>query len=80
MLHHINSTKQGYYSEFITSFYLISYESIFRSQSIDNSYQCCLVAPTEILALQHFDSFSKHLNGLNLNIELLTGSTKKSQR
>ena len=48
--------------------------------AIDNSYQCCLVAPTEILALQHFDSFSKHLNGLNLNIELLTGSTKKSQR
>ena len=48
--------------------------------AIDNYYQCCLVAPTEILAIQHFDSFSKHLNGLSLNIELLTGSTKKLQR
>ena len=48
--------------------------------AIDNGYQCCLVAPTEILANQHFDSFNQYLNGLNLNIELLTGSTKRSKR
>ena len=48
--------------------------------AIDNGYQCCLVAPTEILANQHFENFNKYLNNLNLNIEILTGSTKKSKR
>ncbi|MAI83199.1 MAG: ATP-dependent DNA helicase RecG [Flavobacteriales bacterium] len=48
--------------------------------AIDNGYQCCLVAPTEILANQHFENFNKYLNNLNLNIEILTGSVKKSKR
>ena len=48
--------------------------------AIDNGYQCCLVAPTEILANQHFENFNKYLNNLNINIEILTGSTKKSKR
>ena len=48
--------------------------------AIDNGYQCCLVAPTEILANQHFENFNKYLNNLNLNIEILTGSIKKSKR
>lgn len=48
--------------------------------AIDNGYQCSLMAPTEILAKQHFNSISKMLAGLNLNIHLLTGSTKSKER
>ncbi|MCF8331486.1 MAG: ATP-dependent DNA helicase RecG [Bacteroidales bacterium] len=48
--------------------------------AIDNGFQVSLMAPTEILANQHFKTLSKFLKGLNINIELLTGSTKKSDR
>ena len=48
--------------------------------AIDNGYQCCLITPTEILAIQHFNSISKFLNNMDLQIELLTGSTKASKR
>ncbi len=48
--------------------------------AIDNDFQCALMAPTEILAQQHFQSISKFLNGMNIGVELLTGSTKKSKR
>lgn len=48
--------------------------------AIDNDFQCCLMAPTEILAQQHFQSITKFLNGMNIEISLLTGSTKKSER
>jgi ATP-dependent DNA helicase RecG len=48
--------------------------------AIDNEYQCALMAPTEILAQQHFQSISRFLNGMNVEIALLTGSTKKSDR
>jgi ATP-dependent DNA helicase RecG len=48
--------------------------------AVDNSYQAALMAPTEILAQQHFESISKLLESLPIQIELLTGSTKKSQR
>ncbi|HKJ78655.1 MAG TPA: ATP-dependent DNA helicase RecG, partial [Prolixibacteraceae bacterium] len=48
--------------------------------AIDNGYQCSLMAPTEILAQQHFQSIRKFLQGMNLEIKLLTGSTKKSER
>lgn len=47
---------------------------------IDNGFQSCMMAPTEILALQHFNSISKFLNGMNVEIRLLTGSTKNSDR
>jgi ATP-dependent DNA helicase RecG len=46
----------------------------------DNGFQACLMAPTEILAQQHYASISKMLDGLDIRIELLTGSTKKSER
>jgi ATP-dependent DNA helicase RecG len=48
--------------------------------AIDNGHQACLMAPTEILANQHFDTFSRLLAPLNLNIALLTGSTPLRQR
>lgn len=46
----------------------------------DNGYQCCLMAPTEVLAIQHFNSISKFINGINATVALLTGSTKRSER
>ncbi|MEI6346555.1 MAG: ATP-dependent DNA helicase RecG [Bacteroidota bacterium] len=46
----------------------------------DNGFQACLMAPTEILAQQHFKSISKFLDNQNVTVELLTGSTKKSLR
>ncbi|MFA9290628.1 MAG: ATP-dependent DNA helicase RecG [Solirubrobacteraceae bacterium] len=48
--------------------------------ALDNNYQCCLMAPTEILANQHFTGISKLVNPLNINIKLLTGSTNKKER
>jgi ATP-dependent DNA helicase RecG len=48
--------------------------------AIDNGFQACLMAPTEVLANQHFDSISQMLKGLGLNINLLTGSVKKARR
>ncbi len=48
--------------------------------AIDNGYQTALMAPTEILAQQHFATISKMLNGLDLEIHLLTGSTKAADR
>ena len=46
----------------------------------DNGFQSCIMAPTEILAIQHFRSVSKFLEGLNIRVMLLTGSVKKSER
>ena len=48
--------------------------------SIDNGFQACLMAPTEILAIQHYNTISKMLSAMDLNVEILTGSTKKAQR
>ncbi len=48
--------------------------------AIDNGFQACLMAPTEVLANQHFESLSNMLGGMNLKIELLTGSTRKAKR
>jgi ATP-dependent DNA helicase RecG len=48
--------------------------------AIDNGFQCCLMAPTEILANQHFETLTKQLQSLPVRVELLTGSTKQSQR
>lgn len=48
--------------------------------AVDNDFQACLMAPTEILAQQHFQGLSELLANTNLNIALLTGSTKKKQR
>lgn len=48
--------------------------------ALDNGFQACIMAPTEILANQHFESISESLNSLPLKVELLTGSTKKKAR
>jgi ATP-dependent DNA helicase RecG len=48
--------------------------------AIDNGFQACLMAPTEILANQHFNGIKELLEGININIALLTGSVKKSAR
>ncbi len=48
--------------------------------ALDNGYQACLMAPTEILAFQHFESVSSMLGDLGISMALLTGSTKQSQR
>ncbi len=48
--------------------------------AIDNGFQSCLMAPTEILAQQHFTNINKLLQGLNIKVRLLTGSTKASER
>ncbi len=48
--------------------------------ALDNGFQTCIMAPTEILAFQHFETLSKMLAGLNISIKLLTGSTKKTER
>lgn len=46
----------------------------------DNGYQACLMAPTEILAEQHFATLSRMLSGLPVRVELLTGSTRQKDR
>lgn len=48
--------------------------------AIDNDCQACLMAPTEILAAQHYKTISKMLAGLNIEVALLTGSTRKAER
>ena len=48
--------------------------------AIDNNYQTTIIAPTEILAQQHYHSISNSLKNLNLNVEILTGSTKNKNR
>ncbi len=48
--------------------------------ALDNGYQASLMAPTEILAIQHANTVSKMLEGLNINVGLLTGSTPHSKR
>lgn len=48
--------------------------------AVDNGFQACLMAPTEILANQHYQTIKELLFGMNVNVELLTGSTKKSTR
>jgi ATP-dependent DNA helicase RecG len=48
--------------------------------AVDNGFQACMMAPTEILAIQHFETLRELLEPLDLNVRLLTGSTKKSER
>ncbi len=47
---------------------------------IDNGYQACIMAPTEILANQHMETLRHMLQGSDVRVELLTGSTTKKQR
>ena len=48
--------------------------------ALDNDFQACLMAPTEILSVQHFQGLKELSNQLNISIELLTGSSKTSKR
>jgi ATP-dependent DNA helicase RecG len=48
--------------------------------AIDNGYQACMMAPTEILATQHFEGLREWVEMLGLRMELLTGSTPKKKR
>ena len=48
--------------------------------AIDNNAQACLMAPTEILAQQHFETIYKMCAPIGLNVRLLTGSTRKKDR
>ena len=48
--------------------------------AVDNGYQACIMAPTEILATQHFESIGHMASSIGLNAALLTGSTRKKER
>ncbi len=48
--------------------------------ALDNGFQSCLMAPTEILANQHFNGLNELAKDLNITIKILTGSTKTSER
>ncbi|MFN5216463.1 MAG: ATP-dependent DNA helicase RecG [Bacteroidota bacterium] len=48
--------------------------------AIDNGFQACMMAPTEILANQHYDGLRDWVETLGLRMELLTGSTTKKKR
>lgn len=48
--------------------------------ALDNGFQACLMAPTEILSVQHYNGLIDMCNELNINIKLLTGSSKTSKR
>ena len=48
--------------------------------AVDNGYQACMLAPTEILAQQHYETISEFVEGLDVSIALLTGSSKTRER
>ena len=48
--------------------------------AVDNGYQACVMAPTEVLAVQHFRNFERSLAGSPVRIALLTGSSKARER
>jgi len=48
--------------------------------AIDNGYQACLMAPTELLAQQHFKTITSLLKGLPIEVDLLIGSTTAKKR
>ncbi|MBQ0057824.1 MAG: ATP-dependent DNA helicase RecG [Bacteroidales bacterium] len=48
--------------------------------ALDNGFQACIMAPTEILATQHYESISKMLEPIGVRVELLTGTTRKKKR
>lgn len=48
--------------------------------ALDNNYQACMMAPTEILANQHFETIKELLHGMDIRVELLTGSIRGKRR
>ena len=73
--HHMNRLLQGDVGSGKTLVALLS-----MLLGIDNNFQAALMAPTEILAIQHFESISVFLEGMDVNVALLTGSVKKKDR
>lgn len=73
--HHMNRLVQGDVGSGKTVVALLS-----MLIAADNGFQSCLMAPTEILAQQHYNSLSEMLEGTSIQIALLTGSTKTARR
>ncbi|MFM7813252.1 MAG: ATP-dependent DNA helicase RecG, partial [Flavobacteriales bacterium] len=73
--HHMNRLIQGDVGSGKTIVALLS-----AILAIDNGYQCCLMAPTEILAIQHHASITELLKPTSIEIALLTGSTSRAER
>ncbi len=73
--HHMNRLLQGDVGSGKTLVALLS-----MLLAIGNDYQAALIAPTEILAIQHYETISEMLEPLNVKVALLTGSTKKKER
>lgn len=48
--------------------------------ALDNGYQACMMAPTEILSEQHYANISHYLDGMGIRVELLTGNIKGKRR
>ena len=48
--------------------------------ALDNGYQACIMAPTEILAEQHLNTINNFLKGMDVRVELLTGIVKGKRR
>ncbi|MDX2360795.1 MAG: ATP-dependent DNA helicase RecG [Crocinitomicaceae bacterium] len=73
--HHMNRLLQGDVGSGKTLVALLA-----MLLALGNDYQAAIIAPTEILAIQHYESISEMLEPLNINVALLTGSTKKKDR
>lgn len=73
--HHMNRLLQGDVGSGKTLVALLS-----MLLAIDNHFQGALMAPTEILAIQHYESISTLLENMDIKVALLTGSTKKKDR
>ncbi len=48
--------------------------------AVDNGYQACMMAPTEILARQHFATITRMLDGMDVKVAVLTGASKARER
>lgn len=73
--HHMNRLVQGDVGSGKTVVALLS-----MLIAIDNGFQSCMMAPTEILAQQHYNGLSEMLEGTQVRVALLTGSTKTARR
>ncbi len=73
--HHMNRLLQGDVGSGKTLVALLS-----MLIAVDNDFQACLMAPTEILATQHYENISTFLQNIDIKIALLTGSTKQKNR
>lgn len=73
--HHMNRLLQGDVGSGKTLVALLS-----MLLAVGNGYQAAIIAPTEILATQHFESISEMLKPMGIQVSLLTGSVKKKDR